>query len=192
MTERRVRKAIRLRHFAYSQPGAYFVTTCVQHRACLFGEVVDGVMRMNDAGRVVAEWWLKLNSKFPSVQSDTYAVMPNHFHGIVTIVGADPRVRPGPGAHAGAPLPTIMQWFKTMTTNAYIRGVKEHDWRAFSGKLWQRNYYEHVIRTERELTLIREYIADNPLQWHLDRENPAATAGRVSTDLKEIFGDALP
>ena len=68
-----------------------------------------------------------------------------------------------------------MQWFKTMTTNAYIRGVKQHGWLSFPGRLWQRNYYEHVIRSERALTAIRQYIPDNPARWELDRYNPAAT-----------------
>ncbi|MFN3920772.1 MAG: transposase, partial [Methylohalobius sp.] len=76
------------------------------------------------------------------------------------------------GAHAGAPLPKIIQWFKTMTTNEYIRGVKQLGWTPFRGRLWQRNYYEHIIRTEDALRRIRRYIATNPLRWHLDRENP--------------------
>ena len=78
-----------------------------------------------------------------------------------------------PGAHIGAPLPEIVQWFKTMTTNEYIRGVKTMGWPPFPGKLWQRNYYEHIIRNEAELDRIRTYIANNPTQWALDDENPA-------------------
>ena len=77
------------------------------------------------------------------------------------------------GAHAGAPLPEIVQWFKTMTTNEYMRSVKSLGWPAFPGKLWQRNYYEHIIRNEAELDRIRIYIADNPCRWSLDEENPA-------------------
>lgn len=87
-------------------------------------------------------------------------------------VGADPRVRPV----ASAPtLGTVVQWFKTMTTNAYIRGVKQLGWTPFPGKLWQRNYYEHVVRSERALTAIRQYIVDNPARWELDRYNPEAS-----------------
>jgi putative transposase len=78
----------------------------------------------------------------------------------------------GQGTHVGVPLPTVVQWFKTMTTNEYIRGVKELGWAPFSGKLWQRNYYEHIVRHERELNAIRQYIANNPLKWALDRDNP--------------------
>ncbi|MGH7871799.1 MAG: transposase, partial [Candidatus Binatia bacterium] len=77
------------------------------------------------------------------------------------------------GAHAGAPLPKIVQWFKTMTTNDYMRSVKALNWPGFQGQLWQRNYYEHVIRNEESLNRIREYIVNNPIQWDVDRENPA-------------------
>ena len=72
----------------------------------------------------------------------------------------------------GAPLQKILQWFKTMTTNEYIHGVKELGWLQFKGSLWQRSYYDHVIRDEPSLNRIREYIASNPLRWDLDRENP--------------------
>ncbi|MSQ17392.1 MAG: hypothetical protein EXR54_07490 [Dehalococcoidia bacterium] len=125
------------------------------------------------------------------VRADEYCVMPNHFHGIVTIVepdqsshvGADLRVCPGlpppQDAHAGASLPQIMQWFKTMSANDYIRGVGQQGWAPFPGKLWQRNYYEHVIRDDAELSRVREYIASNPAKWYLDAENPqAGTLGR--------------
>ena len=119
-----------------------------------------------------------MTSKFPSVETDEYVVMPNHIHGIVVIVGADLRVRPDPrapmieGTHTGVPLPRIVQWFKTMTTNEYIRGVKRYGWAPFQGRLWQRNYYEHVIRNEEDLEDIRQYIVGNPAQWPEDVENP--------------------
>ena len=161
------------------------MTVCTQDRACLFGNVADNTMRLNDAGQMIEQWWFELNRKFPTVESDEFVVMPNHFHGIVIIaVGADLRVGPGSkgartahrGAHAGAPLPTVIQWFKTMTTNEYIRGVKAASWPSFNGRLWQRNYYEHIIRSEDSLNRIRQYISDNPARWAFDRENPAATA----------------
>ena len=72
----------------------------------------------------------------------------------------------------GSPLPRIIQWFKTMTTNEYIRGIDAQGWERFNGKLWQRNYYEHIIRDDRELQAIREYIRYNPLKWDEDEENP--------------------
>ena len=128
---------------------------------------------------------------------DEYTVMPNHFHGIIQIresVGTDLRVCHGsvtyanqgahagtshPGAHAGAPLRDVslsrmMQWFKTMTTNEYIHNVKDLGWSPFHGKLWQRSFYDRIIRDEDELNRAREYIMDNPQKWELDTENPDA------------------
>ena len=134
----------------------------------------------NSAGEMIEKWWTELPHKFPMIDLDYFYVMPNHIHGIIVIVGADLRVcPPALGAHAGAPLlkkdvalSEIVQWFKTMTTNDYIRGVKQLGWAPFKGKLWQRNYYEHIIRNEDELDHIREYIAGNPINWALDDDNP--------------------
>jgi len=175
--EKHHRHSMRLLGYDYAQVGAYFVTSVTKDRVCLFGEIVDGEMRLNDGGRMIEQWWFELNRKFSTVETDEFVVMPNHFHGIVVIagvsVGADLRVGPNSeGAHVGAPLPTIIQWFKTMTTNEYMRGVKTRSWTPFAGRLWQRNYYEHIVRGENELTRIREYIANNPPQWEMDRENP--------------------
>ena len=197
--ERHHRRSIRLPGYDYRQAGAYFITIVAQGRECLFGQVVDAAMRLNDAGRMVERWWAELGNKYPTVIPDLCVVMPNHFHGIVVIthtpaasVGADLRVCPdlpdglgahtGEGAHIGAPLrqpagpapdiPKTVQWFKTMTTNEYIRGVKTLGWMSFPGRLWQRNYYEQVIRDDASLNRIRQYIADNPAQWANDDENP--------------------
>jgi REP element-mobilizing transposase RayT len=142
-------------------------------------------MRLTDAGRMVEKWWKELENKFPSIEIDAFTTMPNHFHGILIIdqspgternVGAALRGRPGKGhPRRGAPtLGDFMGWFKTMTTNEHIRGVKTQNWPAFTARLWQRNYYEHVIRNENELTLIREYIQMNPGKWAYDKENPEA------------------
>jgi REP element-mobilizing transposase RayT len=179
------RRSLRLQDYDYSQAGAYFVTICANNRQCLFGDVVDGEMVLNDAEQMIDKWWAELNRKFPTVQTDEHVIMPNHFHGIITInsdpVGADLGVCPNDGespcaqasgAHIGAPLPEIIQWFKTMTTNEYIHGVKTSGWPSFRGRLWQRNYYEHTVHNEESLNRIREYIINNPLQWAYDRENP--------------------
>jgi len=177
----RRRRSIRLKEFDYSASGAYFVTIVTQDRSCLFGEIFDGRMQPNSAGKAIQRWWLGLVTKFPTVETDEFVVMPNHIHAIVritdTIVGADPRVGPA-GAHPGAPLPKIMQWFKTMTTNEYMRGVKELGWPTFRGQLWQRSYFEHVIRDADSLARIRQYIVENPLRWEFDRENPAVIVGQ--------------
>jgi REP element-mobilizing transposase RayT len=171
------RRSIRLRGYDYSQPGAYFLTICTQEKLSLFGEVVESEMVLNDAGQMVRQWWFELPRKFPRVELDRDVVMPNHVHDIVRIVGADRRVRPGQllpsseGAHAGAPLHRVVQWFKTMTTNDYLRHVHEDGWPSLRSKLWQRNYYEHIIRNQHEFEIIQEYIATNPLRWDSDPEN---------------------
>jgi REP element-mobilizing transposase RayT len=174
------RRSIRLRGYDYARPGAYFVTICTQDRQCLFGEIRDGQMIVNDIGQMITHWWQELPRRFPSVTLDEFVVMPNHLHGILILhVGADRRVRPNStvapvkeGRHIGLPLHRIIQWFKTMTTNGYVREVKEEKWPPFNKRLWQRNYYEHVIRTEDEWDEIRAYIAENPLKWELDENHP--------------------
>src|SRR3990172_6944110 len=135
------RKDIRLKGYDYSQEGAYYITVCTQNRTCLFG-YVDGIeMQMNDAGRMIAHWWMELAHKFTDVMPDTHIVMPNHFHGIVVIrgnVGADLRVclpeeiDGKEGEHTGSPLHVslsrIIQWFKKMKTKEYIDGVRNNGW----------------------------------------------------------------
>lgn len=176
------RRPNRLKGFNYAEPGAYFVTIITQDRTCLFGEINNGVMQINKAGQAIKPWWFELKQKFSTVETDEFVIMPNHLHGIVVItegiVGADLRVGPPverTGAHTGAPLPTIIQWFKTMTTNEYIRGVKTLGWPMIRGQLWQRSYYDHIIRDADSLHRIRQYIVDNPARWAFDRENPEIT-----------------
>jgi len=348
--ERHRRRSMRLKGYDYSQAGAYFVTICTQGRACLFGEVVDGEMRLNDAGRMVVAEWERLPALFPNVVLDAFVVMPNHIHGIVILTdpaddatdgataigatisgattggaatggattgGATTRVAPttagddatpvgaglvpalstmagddatpvgaglvpalstmagddatpvgaglvpapstpaqsvpapsvpapsmpapstpaqsvpapsvpvpstpaqsvpapsvpvpstpaqsvpapsvpvpstpaqsvpapsvpvpstpAPSTPAlSTPAPTlgdVIGAFKSRVTVEYIRGVKTFGWTPFDRRLWQRNYYEHIIRNEETLNCIRRYIAENPIRWAFDRENPFA------------------
>ena len=106
---------------------------------------------------MVETWWRKLPAKFQSIKKDEHIVMSNHLHGIINIVPTAGHSRP----HTPK-LGDIVRWFKTMTTNHYIKGVKQNGWPPFPGRLWQRNYYEHIIRNEDELNQIRQYITDNP------------------------------
>ena len=143
------RRSIRLRDYDYTQPGAYFITICAHDRACVFGDVVGGEMRLNDAGWMVTNWFNELENHFNVIMCDEFVCMPNHVHFVLQIVGAD-RCEHG-RTHRSAPtdvrgMPAAVQWFKTMTTNMYIRGVKYDNWPPFNKKLWQRNYYEHIIR----------------------------------------------
>jgi len=253
------RRSIRLQGYDYTRPGAYFVTIVTQGRACLFGEVVAGEMRMNDAGRMVQQVWDELALFYEGVQTDAFIVMPNHVHGIIILTGnvrATPHVHPdemavrvtprgcpttprgcpdpqsGPGQARGpaptsgsgqargpaptsgsgqargpaptsgsgqaqgpaptsgsgqaqgpaptaatAPtlgLPDVVHRFKTMTTKRYADGVRANQWPPFPGRLWQRNYYEHIIRDDQSWQRIREYIMTNPLRWHVNG-TPALT-----------------
>ncbi len=192
------RKSNRLGGYDYSRAGCYFVTVCAQDRQCLFGEVVEDGMVLNEAGKMAAHWWGETENKFSHIELDEYVVMPNHIHGIVLIVGADLRVRPQredrksnghkqlehqrqkenqPGGHAGPPLQEIIQWFKTMTTNGYINEVKYGRFPPFEKRIWQRSFYDHVILDDDDLNRVREYIQNNPLRWALDEENPANRVG---------------
>jgi len=206
------RRSIRLQGYDYAQAGAYFVTVCTQDRECLFGEIVDGAMRLNDAGRMVQAVWDELPDHYPGVDVDAFVAMPNHVHGIIVLtgdpVGAPPRGCPDPVGSTGLPagtgqargpaptdaapdpcgcpdprdcpgLPDAVHRFKSFTTAQYRHGVADSAWLPFPGRLWQRNYYEHIIRNEAELARIRQYIDDNPAQWDLDRENPAFQGGRT-------------
>jgi len=171
------RHSIRLRDYDYSQAGAYFITICTQNREYLFGDIVDGAMQMNAAGIMVLQTWNQLPQRFSNAALDIVAVMPNHLHGIIFLHRrGDPCDRPLPSATKGGTLPDsigrLVQAFKSITTNQYIHGVKEQKWRPFSGRLWQRNYWERIIRDETELENTRAYIQNNPAQWELDELNP--------------------
>lgn|GEM_PF-87594 len=173
------RRSVRLKGYDYAQAGAYFVTICTQNRGHMFGEVVNEEMRLNDAGRLVQSVWDGLPGHYPGVETDAFVIMPNHIHGIVVLVGAGPRACLETGQPRGvAPtlsLSDVVHRFKTLITKRYADGVKQFGWLPFCGHLWQRNYYEHIIRDEVSLNRIRQYIIDNPARWAFDRENPQVT-----------------
>lgn len=150
------RRSIRLKGYDYTAPGAYFVTICVQGRACLFGAADRGGIALNDAGVMVQAEWLALPARFPTLRLDAFVVMPDHMHGIVVIL--EPRAG---DVHLG----DAVGAFKSLSTNAYICGVRQHSWPPFGRRLWQRNYYEHVVRDEAALNRIRSYIVANPGRW---------------------------
>ncbi|WP_375448610.1 hypothetical protein [uncultured Fibrella sp.] len=251
------RRSIRLDEYNYSLEGSYFITICVERKEHRFGHITDGTMWPNEAGQMISERILAISSKFPGTLIDSYVVMPNHIHFIITLLGYNPNGRyvgaahrgrpisdrqgrpdvlsieedspnpetipanldwlgfggpigPKAGGHDGPPLHVndpavgcasdvndpaigrasnlndpaidhidpiinvpsaadVVGWFKASTTNYYIRGVKEKRFPAFDRRLWQRNYYEHIIRTEAAYNQIDEYIRTNPLRWAEDR-----------------------
>ncbi len=192
------RQSIRLRDYDYSRIGAYFVTICAWQRECLFGEVMAGDVRLNNLGLMALECWNGIPSHFPQVELDAFVIMPNHVHGIIilnddhTYVGArhaspgfDGRVGPtarakGRATHASplrgaGPKPrsigAIVGSFKSAATKR-INQSRDNP----GVPVWQRNYYERIIREDRELDGIRRYIAENPARWEEDENHPARIA----------------
>lgn len=156
------RKSIRLRNYDYSQAGAYFITVCTQNKECLFGDIIDDEMQFNDAGRIIQLMWNEIPMHYPQVELDVYVIMPNHFHGIFDIRPSEP------GAASSAPtVGRIMRRFKSMSAIAVNRSLG----RSLQA-LWQRNYWERVVRDEKELHGLQEYIVNNPRQWALDKLHP--------------------
>ncbi len=167
------RQSIRLKNYDYSQPGYYFVTICTWNRLNIFGDIDNAQMDLNLYGKMVEKAWGELKVRFPDAYLDEFEIMPNHFHGIIAIVGA-PLVG-ARGERAGTrPAPTlgaIIGAFKSITARQFILSLKD---KKNHSQLWQRNYYEHVIRNEKELFELRQYIQQNPLKWELDPENVGA------------------
>ncbi len=167
------RRSIRLPHYDYSRRGAYFVTICIRNRECLLGHIGRGEMTLNNAGLVVQSVWNGLPQRYTGIEIDAFVVMPNHIHGIMHIVGAALALPPNPaarkkGAASSAPtLGDVVRAFKSISAIQVNRILSR------SGQpLWQRNYYERVIRDEAEMCRIHEYIQNNPLNWETDKENP--------------------
>jgi putative transposase len=177
----RHRRSLRLKGYDYSQAGAYFVTVCAYGKECLFGEVESGLMRLNGYGEIVASEWIRSAELRLEIDCGEFVVMPNHFHGIVHIVGAYgntpdkhevayshnkgvlPYAPPSPSRNVGA----IVRGFK----GAASRRINEIR-NTPSAPVWQRNYYEHVIRDDADYNRIAEYVANNPQRWMDDSMHP--------------------
>lgn len=159
--DRPQRRPIRLRGYDYSRPGQYFVTLVTNGREELFGDVIDGAMHLSAEGACVADVWADLPRLYVHVSIDAFVVMPNHVHGIVII---------GPEADRGAkraPLSEVIRGFKTYSARR-VNGTRG----VYGVPVGQRNYYERIIRNDRELQTVRRYIAENPAHWEHDTENP--------------------
>jgi REP element-mobilizing transposase RayT len=154
-------RSIRLQGYDYSSAGAYFITSCTQNRECLFGNIIVGATPRGCPGP-------GLNENGP-ISGNGQARGPGN-NGQAQENG-QPRGPAPTGKMGTLSLGDIVHRFKTMTTKRYADGVKQLGWQSFAGKLWQRNYWEHIIRNEMELNRIREYIHDNPSQWESDRLN---------------------
>ena len=164
------RKSIRLKDYDYTQEGAYYVTICTHDRKCIFGYIKDGKMILNEPGKSVEYTWYDLPNHNNNIELDEFVVMPNHVHGIIVIVGAGSKpaliheragYEPAPTVHG---LSEMIRQFKTFSA----KRINKID-NATGTAVWQRNYYEHVIRNEHDLSGIREYILMNPIMWNNDK-----------------------
>jgi putative transposase len=182
------RRSIRLKGYDYSQAGAYFVTLCAWQLECLFGEVEAGEMRLSPEGQVASEQWMRLKRRFTRADFSVFVIMPNHVHGIVVLFGGDrgagegshthnpeiPPLRPyaGPNVVPGS-LGAIVRAFKASVTWR-IHAMHEYD----EIPIWQRNYYEHIIRDDADMRQIEEYIQHNSQRWEQDQLHPDAPLNR--------------
>jgi REP element-mobilizing transposase RayT len=162
------RHSIRLKDYDYASPGAYFVTVVTKRRDCILGEVENGEMRLNEFGLIVDRSWKYMAERFPYIYQDTYIAMPNHFHGILEIIEMNDLCRGG-----SRPAPTVeikpsgqlIGIFKTISAKQInlSRGTP-------GSPVWQRNYYEHIIRNPDDMDEIYHYILANPSRWEDDPE----------------------
>ena len=162
------RRSIRLKEYDYSQAGAYFVTIVAWQREVLFGEIVNGEMVLNDFGKIVSKKWQWMETQYEYVELDAWILMPNHLHGIL-IIHDDGRggSRPAPTPIKHKPLGGLIGAFKTVSTKQ-INLLRDTEGQV----VWQRNYYERIIRNEPEMDRISRYIESNPSMWVDDDENP--------------------
>ena len=169
------RRQSRLKDYDYTASGAYFFTVCTYNRACILGEVVEHEVILTPLGMMVESAWQDVPNHYQHVRIDQSIVMPNHIHGIVRIELSDRGPARDPGrspTHRNGTAPeslaAIVGSFKARVTRQSRRAMML----SAEARLWQRGFYDHAIRSDRALERIREYIVNNPAQWHLDAENP--------------------
>lgn len=166
------RHSIRLKGYDYSSPGYYFIPSCTQNRICLFGKIINGQMILSSPGNLVKEQWELLPQRFNNIRIDEFVVMPDHFHGILQIISDEKSVESSDIKTVG----DIIGAFHSIVTVEYIRMDKMNKWPPFNRRIWQRNYWEHIIRNELALFRIRNFIRNNPKNW--DKDNKCGDHGK--------------
>jgi putative transposase len=151
------RQSIRLNGYDYSKSGAYFITICTYEREYLFGDIIDGAMELNIFGDIARSHWQQLSHYHPNLITDESIVMPNHLHGIIILDSSIENTKS---------ISEIIRGFKTFSSKAInkirdVRGIP----------VWQRTYYDRIIRNELELDRVRQYIINNPRNWDTDKNN---------------------
>ena len=182
------RKSIRIKEYDYATPGEYFITICTYQRECLFGDITRDGMHLNPFGLIVQEEWLRTQVIRPEIELDEFIIMPNHLHGIIAIMETHV------GTHGCASLrgitapnaskqrinpPNISPRRRPRSLGSFVAGFKSAATKRINEErkmprtlVWQSRYYEHIIRNDKDLNNVREYIVNNPIQWHVDEENP--------------------
>lgn len=154
--------SLRLKGYDYSNPGFYFITICTKNRESIFGEIVEDKMVLNENGYIAHDFWHEINNRYNICITHSFVVMPNHIHGIVEIV-SKPKIH-GQNSRRRMTLPLVIGWYK-MNVSKRINIL-----RGTSGfPIWQKDYYEHIIRDEESKYHISEYIRRNPEFWEKDR-----------------------
>jgi REP element-mobilizing transposase RayT len=169
------RRSIRLKDYDYSKEGMYYITICTKNRESILGDVVNvgaglvpAQVNKTHFGKIIEDIYLIMENRYKNIKLHDYVIMPNHLHGIIEI--CDVQIRTGT-----RPAPTmiydVIRDFKSLTTLKYIKGVEENLYPCFNKRIWQRNYYEHIIRDEKEYCKIAKYIYNNPMNWKTDKYN---------------------
>ena len=174
------RKLNRLKGYNYAQDGWYFVTICAKNREHFFGKIVNGEMRLSKIGETAEKFWREIVIHFPDVKLDEFIIMPNHIHGIIII---ENNIVGNNNYCSLRRVAWQTKWARSLSS--VIRGFKigVKKWcgennhvlnkNFYSAQFaWQKSFYDHIIRNEKSLNKIRQYIINNPLRWELDRNNP--------------------
>lgn len=176
------RRSTRLKGYDYSQAGAYFITICCQNMICRFGNIVatacganlyDYQMQLNDFGQIAYNEWLNIGERFPHTELDVFQIMPNHMHGIIVLKdtevsnGAFDQYEVSKEKNTASTIGDIVGSYKSLVANKCLKIYKSQN--NTMGKLWQRNYQEHIFKNERSYQNISTYIIDNPLKWSEDK-----------------------
>jgi putative transposase len=169
---------LRLRGHDYREPGSYFITVCAEHRQCLFGSIHESEFTLSDAGHMVSACWERMSERFPTVSLDGYVIMPNHLHGIITLLSDDN----GDIPEDAPSLSDTIHWFKLRTIRQYAAGVKREGWLPYEGRLWQGGFMDHVIRNDREMNRLQGYIENNVALWEDDTFHPQGLHARRSSE----------
>lgn len=157
VNDRRRKNSLRQPGHDYRRTGTVFITIDTWGRQKLFGEIIDGTLHTTPGGQMVIERWQDIPREYPQVTLDTFVVMPDHLHGILTTVAGPPGILPSIGE--------VVRWFKAATPASWRFGIAKHGWPPYDGRLWQPDYYDRVARDDDELARIRRYIEANPSRW---------------------------